>query len=125
MGSSFFTIAYGTVDKSTGEYRVARAGYSPVLHLAAGGGMRVHYTKGAAVGVILDADIEEATGVLRRGIGSSSPRTGYSRFSARASSRFPWRAPAHSRTGFGGGALENFVDAFRRRSAGDEGRELQ
>ena len=67
FGGIFFTIAYGTIDEATGEYRVARAGYTPILHLEVGGRMRVHYTKGAAVGVAADAEIEEAKGTLSPG----------------------------------------------------------
>jgi Serine phosphatase RsbU, regulator of sigma subunit len=67
MNATFFTIAFGSVDRRTGEYRVARAGHVPVLHLEAGGRLRVHYTKGAAVGVMDDAEIEEASGILAVG----------------------------------------------------------
>lgn len=116
MGSSFFTIAYGTVDKSTGEYRVARAGYSPVLHLAAGGGMRVHYTKGAAVGVILDADIEEATGVLSPGDRLLIASDGLFAIFGEGLLENSLESLSAFADGFRGGALENFVDAFRRRS---------
>jgi AmiR/NasT family two-component response regulator len=66
-GANFFTIAYGNIEAATGEYRVVRAGYTPVLHLEAGGRLRVHYTKGSAVGVTRDAEVEEAAGTLSRG----------------------------------------------------------
>jgi PAS domain-containing protein len=66
-GTTFFTIAYGTIDTATGEYIVARGGHTPVLHLEAGGRMRVHYTKGAAVGVMPGAEVEEAYGTLSPG----------------------------------------------------------
>jgi len=115
IGSTFFTIAYGTMDAKTGDYRIARAGYTPALHLEAGGRMRVHYTKGAAVGVISDAEIEEATGTLSPGdrlilasdgllaaFGPGLLESALERLSAYAD-------------GFRGATLEDFVGGFRRR----------
>jgi CheY-like chemotaxis protein len=67
MSTTFFTIVYGLLDSATGNYRVARAGYTPAVHIEAGGRMRVHYTKGSAVGVMENAEIEEASGLLARG----------------------------------------------------------
>ena len=116
IGSTFFTIAYGTMDTVTGDYRVARAGYTPVLHLEAGGRMRVHYTKGAAVGVMIDADVEEATGILAPGdrliiasdgllaaFGDGLLESCLERLSAFADR-------------FRGASLEDFVEAFRQHS---------
>ncbi|MGO8692250.1 MAG: SpoIIE family protein phosphatase [Rectinemataceae bacterium] len=67
MEAGFFTIAYGTIDTVTGNYGIARAGHPPVLHVEADGSVRVHYTKGAAVGMSADAEIEEVHGRLRPG----------------------------------------------------------
>jgi DNA-binding response OmpR family regulator len=66
-GAAFFTIAYGVIDKATGEYRVARGGYTPVIHLGAEGRMRVHHSKGSAVGILGEAEIEEVGGILEPG----------------------------------------------------------
>jgi DNA-binding response OmpR family regulator len=67
LGSIFFTIAYGVIDDDTGEYRLARGGYTPLLHLGAKGRMRVQYGVGAAVGVMGDAEIKEVRGTLSPG----------------------------------------------------------
>jgi serine phosphatase RsbU (regulator of sigma subunit)/DNA-binding NarL/FixJ family response regulator len=64
---TFFTIDYGVLDPGTGEYCVVRGGHTPVLHLDAKGGMKIHQTKGTAVGVMADADVEEARDVLLSG----------------------------------------------------------
>jgi Serine phosphatase RsbU, regulator of sigma subunit len=66
-GTSFFTIAYGLLENETGAYSVVRAGHTPVLHLSADGTKHAHYTKGAAVGIMHDAEIEEARGRLLSG----------------------------------------------------------
>jgi serine phosphatase RsbU (regulator of sigma subunit)/AmiR/NasT family two-component response regulator len=66
-GASFFTIAYGTIECATGRYAIARGGHPPALHLQAGGRIRVHYTKGVAVGILSGSEIEEAEGVLAPG----------------------------------------------------------
>lgn len=63
----FFSIAYGTVDHGTGEYRVVRGGHTPVLHMDARGGIKPLNTKGVAVGLTPSASLEEAKGVLMRG----------------------------------------------------------
>ncbi len=65
--SAFFTISIGSLDTETGEYAVARGGHSPALRLAASGGWEVHYTKGAAVGVMAEAEVEEARGRMGKG----------------------------------------------------------
>ncbi len=116
VGATFFTIAYGEIEIASGAYRIARAGYTPVLHLEAGGRMRVHYTKGSAVGVTREAEIEEATGTLASGdrllvasdgllasFGDGLLDTSLETLSAFAD-------------GYRGAGLEAFVDAFRRRS---------
>jgi CheY-like chemotaxis protein len=66
-GGGFFTIAYGSIEAASGEYAIARGGYTPVLHLGRNGKPRIHNTKGAAVGVMSDAEVEEARGVLAPG----------------------------------------------------------
>jgi len=63
----FFTITYGILQNSTGAYRVVRGGHLPVVHICADGEIQIHSTKGTAVGVVEDADIEEARGVLDPG----------------------------------------------------------
>jgi serine phosphatase RsbU (regulator of sigma subunit)/DNA-binding response OmpR family regulator len=65
--AAFFTICIGSIDTATGEYIVARGGHTPALLLAAAGGREVHYTKGAAVGVVPEAEVEEARGALAPG----------------------------------------------------------
>jgi len=113
IGSTFFTIAYGTMDAKTGHYRVARAGYTPVLHLEAGGKMRVHYTIGAAVGVIGDAEIEEATGTLSPGdrlvLASDGLLAAFGPGLLESSLE---RLRTYA-DGFRGAALEDFVGGFR------------
>ena len=53
---------------ATGEYAIARGGYTPVLHSRKGReAAHIHNTKGAAVGVMSDAEVEEARGVLASG----------------------------------------------------------
>jgi AmiR/NasT family two-component response regulator len=60
--ASLFAIAYGTVDASTGDYRVARSGYPPALHLGTGGRMRASDPSRAK-----GADSGETTGTLYPG----------------------------------------------------------
>jgi sigma-B regulation protein RsbU (phosphoserine phosphatase) len=116
MSTTFFTIAYGTLEPATGNYRVARAGYTPVLHIEAGGRMRVHYTKGSAVGVTEDAEIEEASGTLSQGdrlvfasdgllfsFGDGLLESAIERLSSFAD-------------GLRGNSLEDFVGSFRSQS---------
>jgi len=67
LRNAFFTIAYGVLDESTGEYSVARAGHTPVLHLKAGGTMSAHNSQGMAVGLSPEAVAEESRGVLEPG----------------------------------------------------------
>jgi len=62
--TSFFTIVYGLLDEATGDYVLVRGGHMPILHLAAGGRLRVLRPRGAAVGVPGDAEIEEERGTL-------------------------------------------------------------
>jgi sigma-B regulation protein RsbU (phosphoserine phosphatase) len=66
-GAAFFSICIGSIDTATGEYTVARGGHTPALRLAAAGGREVHMTKGAAVGVVPEAEVEEARGALAPG----------------------------------------------------------
>jgi serine phosphatase RsbU (regulator of sigma subunit)/DNA-binding response OmpR family regulator len=66
-GKPFFTIAYGLLDNETGEYRLARAGHPPVFLLRSRGGVECLYTKGVAVGVLSELEVEERSGKLGRG----------------------------------------------------------
>lgn len=116
IGATFFTIAYGTIESSTGVYKVARAGYTPVLHLEASGRMRVHYTKGAAVGVMSDAEIEEATGILSPGDRLLVISDGLlSAFGDGLLEQSLERVSAFA-DGFRGAPLDHLVEAFRARS---------
>lgn len=63
----FFTISYGVIKNATGEYRAARGGHIPLIHLALDGEVRVHTTKGSAVGIQEDVEVEESRGVLEPG----------------------------------------------------------
>ncbi len=115
-GSMFFTIAYGTIETATGNYRIARAGYTPVLHLEGGGKMRVHYTKGTAVGVFGDAEVEEAAGTLSAGDRIIVASDGLlASFGAGLLESSLERLGAFV-DGFRGASLEDFVERFRRRS---------
>jgi sigma-B regulation protein RsbU (phosphoserine phosphatase) len=116
LGSTFFTIAYGTIDSETGDYRVARAGYTPILHLEVGGRMRVHYTKGAAVGVTADADIEEATGAMSRGDRLIVASDGLLAAFGSGLLEGALESLSAFADGFRGASLEDFVGAFRSRS---------
>ena len=116
LGGTFFTIAYGTIDEATGDYRVARAGYTPILHLEVGGRMRVHYTKGVAVGVTADADIEEATGTLSPGDRLIVASDGLLAAFGGGLLESALESLSAFADGFRGAPLEGFVDAFRRRS---------
>jgi CheY-like chemotaxis protein len=118
IGATFFTIAYGVLDNATGEYRVVRGGHTPVLHLEAGGRMHVHYTKGAAVGIMNGAEIEEAQGflapgdrllVLSDGLLAAFGGEGLLDKAIERVSAFA--------DGYRCSSLDAFVDAFRRRSA--------
>jgi DNA-binding response OmpR family regulator len=125
IGSTFFTIAYGTIDNATGEYRVARGGHTPVLHLESGGRIRHHNTKGVVVGIVTDAEVEEARGTLSRGDrlfiasdglieafgGEGLLDNALERLSAYAG-------------GFHDATLEDFIDAFRRRSREENAKRL-
>jgi CheY-like chemotaxis protein len=116
-GSTFFTIAYGVIDNATGEYSAARGGHTPVLHLEAGGRMRVHYTKGAAVGIMGDAEVEEAGGTLAPGdrliVASDGLIEAFGDEGLLDKSLERLSAFAD---GLRGSGLEGFVEAFRRRS---------
>jgi len=64
----FFTIVYGVLDVSSGEYRLARAGHPPVVILPAGGGAPSRLdSKGGAIGVLDDIEVEEISGRLDLG----------------------------------------------------------
>ena len=82
--------------------------------------MRVHYTRGAAVGVMADADVEEARGTLSPGdrliIASDGliEAFGGEGLLDKALERLSAFAD-----GMRGAKLEEFVDAFRRRSRED------
>jgi serine phosphatase RsbU (regulator of sigma subunit) len=127
IGSNFFTIAYGLIDNDTGKYRVVRGGHTPVLHLDAGGRMHVHYTKGVAVGIMGEAEVvvEEAEGTLSSGdrliIASDGliEAFGGEGLLDKALERLSAFAD-----GFRGAKLEDFVDAFRRRSREDNAKRL-
>jgi DNA-binding response OmpR family regulator len=116
-GSTFFTIAYGVIDDATGDYRVARGGYTPVLRLEAQGQMRVHYSKGAAVGVFGDTEIEEVGGNLSPGdrliIASDGLLESFGGEGLLDESLGRLAAFADARRGE---SLEAFVAAFRRHS---------
>lgn len=116
IGSTFFTIAYGTMDTVTGDYRVARAGYTPILHLEASGRMRVHYTKGAAVGVMIDAEVEEATGILAPGDRLIIASDGLLAAFGDGLLESCLESLSAFADGFRGASLEDFVGAFRQRS---------
>jgi serine phosphatase RsbU (regulator of sigma subunit)/CheY-like chemotaxis protein len=115
-GSTFFTIAYGTVESATGNYRIARAGYTPVLHLEAGGRLHVYYTKGTAVGITSDSEIEEAQGSLQSGdrllIASDGLLAAFGGGLLERSLEILSTFTDSLR----GSSLEDFVEAFRRRS---------
>jgi AmiR/NasT family two-component response regulator len=123
--STFFTIAYGVIDNATGEYRAVRGGHTPVLHLEAGGRMRIHYTKGAAVGVMADAEAEEARGTLSPGdrliIASDGmiEAFGGEGLLDKALERLSAFAD-----GIREAKIEEFVDAFRRRSREESAKRL-
>jgi CheY-like chemotaxis protein len=117
IGTTFFTIAYGLLDAESGEYAVVRAGHTPVLRLEAGGGIGVHDSPGTAVGIMHEAPIREARGKLSPGDrllllsdglletfgGEGLLKDDIGRVAAFASS-------------LTGSELEDFVDAFKRRS---------
>jgi len=63
----FFTIAYGTLDSYSGEFSVARAGHTPVLHLPARGRARFLDTTGAAIGIFDQVEPDAASGTLEPG----------------------------------------------------------
>jgi serine phosphatase RsbU (regulator of sigma subunit)/CheY-like chemotaxis protein len=65
--TAFFTISVGSLDTATGEYAIARGGHTPALRVGVGGGIAIHYAKGAAVGVLPDAEAEESQGRLEPG----------------------------------------------------------
>jgi DNA-binding response OmpR family regulator len=115
--STFFTIAYGVIDNATGDYRAVRGGHTPVLHLEAGGRMRVHYTKGAAVGVLVDADVEETRGTLSPGDRLIVASDGMiEAFGGEGLLDKALERLSAFADGLRGMPLEEFVDAFRRRS---------
>lgn len=118
--SPFFTIAYGLIDSATGEYRAARGGYTPLLRLGADGSMQVHYSKGSAVGILGETEVEEVTGrlapgdrliVASDGLLESFGGEGLLEESLKRLGTF---AEAHR-----GAGLDAFVDAFRKRSRAD------
>ncbi len=117
IGNNFFTITYGTVDTTTGEYSIARGGHTPALHLQAGGRLRVHYTKGAAVGVLPDAEVEEARGTMAVGdrliIASDGLLDSFGEEDLLEDALARLSAFAD---GLRASSLESFVGAFRRRS---------
>jgi CheY-like chemotaxis protein len=117
IASTFFTIAYGVIDVPTGEYRVARGGHTPVLHLEAGGRMHVHYTKGVAVGIMTDAEVEEAHGTLSRGDRLIVASDGLiEAFGGEGLLDKALERLSAFADGLRGAKLEDFIDAFRQRS---------
>jgi DNA-binding response OmpR family regulator len=118
--SPFFTIAYGLLDNATGEYRVARGGYTPALRLEAEGRMHVHYSKGSAVGILGDAETEESKGTLAPGdrlvLASDGLLESFGGEGLLDQSLERLASFALARRG---ASLEDFVEAFRRRSRED------
>jgi len=115
-GTVFFTIAYGTIESSTGSYSVARAGHTPVLHLEVGGRMHVHYTKGAAVGVMRDTEIEEARGELAPGDRLLVASDGLVAAFGDGLLQSALESLSSFADGLRGAGLEDFVQAFRSHS---------
>jgi CheY-like chemotaxis protein len=66
-GKPFFTMTYGMVDGETGDFHLARAGHPPALLLPAKGRCEMLETRGGAVGVIEELEVEEASGRLDHG----------------------------------------------------------
>lgn len=112
----FFTIAYGTIESATGDYKVARAGYTPVLHIEAGGRMRVHYTKGVAVGVTRDAEAEEASGTLLPGDRLVLASDGLLAAFGDGLLEHSLESVSAFADSLRGASLEDFVKAFRHRA---------
>jgi DNA-binding response OmpR family regulator len=117
VGATFFTIAYGVLDNATGKYSIARGGYTPVIRLAADGSMVVHYSKGSAVGISGDAEIEEIGGALSPGdrliVASDGLLEAFGGEDSldRAIGRLGAFAAAHRSE-----SLASFVEAFRKLS---------
>jgi CheY-like chemotaxis protein len=117
IGSTFFTIAYGVIDSASGDYRVARGGHTPVLHLEAGGRMRVHYTKGVAVGIVGEAEVEESSGKLSPGDRLIVASDGMiEAFGGEGLLDKALERLSSFADGLRGAKLDAFVEAFRRRS---------
>jgi CheY-like chemotaxis protein len=66
-GFPSFSITYGTIDSSSGAYRIVRAGHAPALRVGPDGSLRALSTEGSAVGEAPSARLEEARGELSRG----------------------------------------------------------
>lgn len=62
--SIFVSLVMGIVERETGEYRVARAGHPPCLHLWADGRTDVLLTPGTALGISPFLETSDARGVL-------------------------------------------------------------
>jgi CheY-like chemotaxis protein len=119
-GASFFTIAYGVIDNDTGQYRVARGGHTPLIHLDTKGNMRVHYSKGSAVGIMGEAEIEEVGGTLMPGerlmVASDGLLESFGGEGLLDKSLERLRSFVDSHRGL---KLDALVEAFRRRSRED------
>ncbi len=63
----FFSILYGVVKRSTGDFSFVRAGHSPLIHLHADGRAEVHASEGTVLGVFEDIRVEESYGTIARG----------------------------------------------------------
>jgi CheY-like chemotaxis protein len=115
--STFFTIAYGVIDNATGEYSVVRGGHTPTLHLEAGGRMHVHYTKGMVVGIMANAEVEEARGTLSPGDRLLVASDGLiEAFGGEGLLDKALERLCVFTGGLRGAKVEDFVEAFRRRS---------
>jgi phosphoserine phosphatase RsbU/P len=115
--ASFFTIAYGLLDEASGDYSVVRAGHTPAMHLESGGKVRVHYTKGGAVGLTREAEVEEARGTLARGDRLLVLSDGLlETFGGEGPLDREVERIASFASKIRGARLEAFVDAFRRHS---------
>jgi CheY-like chemotaxis protein len=117
IGTTFFTIAYGVLDSESGEYAVVRAGHTPVLRLEAGGGIDIHDSPGTAVGIMHDAPINEARGKLSPGDRLLLLSDGFlETFGGEGLLKDDIGRVAVFASSLTGSSLEDFVDAFKRRS---------
>lgn len=66
-GKPFFTMVFGILDGEDGSWRLVRAGHPPVLVLPRAGPGRVVDSRGGALGVLSQMDVEEASGRLELG----------------------------------------------------------